>query len=125
MSDIVNLLREVAEIETGLLYSRRTMLKDAADEIDRLRSEHDAWRTAAVDQQERLKRAETERDSLKAMCDEMAKEARLQALEEAAKIAENEGNGSDDDYPGETWIAGQIAAAIRALAKAKEVENDR
>ncbi|NTI80373.1 hypothetical protein FFE80_05905 [Rhizobium rhizogenes] len=58
-----------------------------------------------------------ERDSLKALCDEMAREARLQALEEAAKIAENEGKSCDDDYPGETWIAGQIAAAIRALSE--------
>jgi hypothetical protein len=57
MVDIVNRLREVAEIETGLLYSRRQMLKDAADEITSLRSE---------------------RDAAEAMCDEMAK-----AIEEA------------------------------------------
>lgn len=35
--DIVAELRSVAMIETGLLYSRRLMLNQAADEIERLR----------------------------------------------------------------------------------------
>jgi hypothetical protein len=39
MGDIVDRLREVAGIETGLLYSRRTMLKEAADLITALREE--------------------------------------------------------------------------------------
>lgn len=35
--DIVERLREVADIKTGVLYSRRKILNDAADEITRLR----------------------------------------------------------------------------------------
>jgi hypothetical protein len=117
MTDIVNRLREVAEIETGLLYSRRQMLKDAANEITALRSE---------------------RDSLKALCDEMAKALedekercavflahreeligllrsfRGDVFEEVASFAENYGD---------TYSVGRgIAQSIRALAKAKEAE---
>jgi hypothetical protein len=90
MTDIVNRLREVAEIETGLLYSRRTMLKDASDEIERLRAE-------------RQRHAE------------VMEEVRKAALEEAAKIAERTGRNNEDDWPGETWIAEVIAKEIRAL----------
>jgi hypothetical protein len=37
LTDIVDRLRKVSRIESGLLYSRRTMLIEAADEIERLR----------------------------------------------------------------------------------------
>jgi hypothetical protein len=36
--DIVGQLRDVAKIETGVLYSRRLMLNQAADEIAKLRA---------------------------------------------------------------------------------------
>lgn len=42
-------------------------------------------------------------------------EARRMALEEAAKIAETTGIDNTNEWPGETWIAQRIAAAIRAL----------
>ena len=83
MTDIVNRLREVAEIETGLLYSRRTMLKDAADEIERLRSEHDAWRDAAIEQQQKLKRSEAERQRQAEVMEEVRK-----VLEPFADVAD-------------------------------------
>ncbi|MDJ1632304.1 hypothetical protein [Rhizobium rhizogenes] len=135
MTDIVNRLREVAEIETGLLYSRRQLLKDAADEITRLRSEHDAWRFAALEQQERLKRSEAERDAAKAMCDEMAK-----ALEDISfgrgscascgKLADMPRNwvGCDENNGHDCrWVSRDPApvaiAALAAYRKAQEVGN--
>lgn len=66
-------------------------------------------------------------DSLKALCDEMAKEARRQALEEAEKIAEREykrhctGSGFDSQPARAT--AHSILEAIRSLAKAKEADH--
>jgi hypothetical protein len=42
-------------------------------------------------------------------------EARRRALEEAAKISESTGIDNTNEWPGETWIAQRIAAAIRAL----------
>lgn len=47
MSDIVERLREVSSITTGLLYSRRTMLKDAADRIDALEKALEPFATIA------------------------------------------------------------------------------
>lgn len=41
-TDITERLREVADIKTGALYSRRLMLNDAAAEIERLRAEVEA-----------------------------------------------------------------------------------
>lgn len=43
------------------------------------------------------------------------REARSKALEAAAQIAEKTGTDSENDWPGETWIASRIASAIRAL----------
>lgn len=43
------------------------------------------------------------------------REARAKALEEAAQVAEKTGPDSENDWPGETWIASRIASAIRAL----------
>ena len=64
--------------------------------------------------------------SLKALCDEMAKEARLQAFEEAAKIAESTiapiSIGRDHGRHHQAG-AQSAARAIRSLAKAKEAES--
>ncbi|NTF67912.1 hypothetical protein [Rhizobium rhizogenes] len=101
MVDIVNRLREVAEIETGLLYSRRTMLKDAADEITRLRSE---------------------RDAAKAMCDEMAKA--LVEISDACPSGSRWTTMSDG-----TWrsacrdLQGIARLAVASYRKAQEVGN--
>lgn len=63
--------------------------------------------------------------SLKALCDEMAKEARLQAFEEAAKIAERLGRHLVRGETGPEYVGGNldVATAIRSLAKAKEADH--
>lgn len=42
-------LREMADIRTGILYSRRVILKDAANEIDRLQAENAVLRQQLAD----------------------------------------------------------------------------
>jgi hypothetical protein len=95
--DIVAELRSVAMIETGLLYSRRLMLNQASEEIERLRS----LVSSANDNSARYCREMAELESRLA-------EARADALEEIAKIFESR------DARG-VWAASAVAQTIRAL----------
>ncbi len=123
MSDIVERLRAITETPfPSMTIGLRNIetITEAADEIERLRSEHDAWRDAAIEQQQKLKRSEAERQRQA----EVMEEVRKAALEEAAKIAERCGRNNEDDWPGETWIAEVIAKEIRALSSEPEADHE-
>lgn len=91
MTDIVERLREVASIETGLLYSRRTMLEEAAEEIDRLRAENARIRGALTDikaeafQREAIPGAKSSKDEIRGAS--MALSARLSSVERLCRSA--------------------------------------
>jgi DNA repair exonuclease SbcCD ATPase subunit len=89
MTDIVERLREVAVITTGLLYSRRKMLNDAADEIEMLR--HEAVK--------RLKTLTDANDNSARYCAELASmEQDIESLRARAEKAEAERQQSSREW---------------------------
>ena len=76
MSDIVKNLIKIADScrrNDGYDIPLGTTLREAAAEIGRLRSEHDAWRDAAIEQQQKLKRSEAERQRHAEVMEEVRK----------------------------------------------------
>lgn len=116
MGDLIERLRTFADIEDSGggacdLQFETSPSREAANEIERLRT--------------RLEKAEAERDQLAFQLKGTARAAltiRNDALEEAAKVAEN---WRSSEYSGEilTFCFDQVCKTIRAL-KDKETAND-
>lgn len=114
-SDLVERLREVASITTGLLYSRRTLLKDAAAELEAADKAEAMMREEIASLRIKLGAKETEAlgylRAVGTLQDRIA-ETRAAALEEAAKLATICIDPADRC---KCSTAYEIAAAIRAL----------
>jgi hypothetical protein len=115
-TDIVSVLREAAQIKTGLLYSRRLMLNQAANTIETLTRERDEWRRICEKSQRQMLKWIDKSDKFMAERDE-AREALKLLREWLDHISDDENivDAADEaDKMAEVQIA--VDAALKLFA---------